>query len=137
MKKALVAVVVLVAAGGLYWLLRSDAAETNASAAGSAALARPALAVELGDATRMPMADVITVVGNLEGDASVEVSSKVAGRLEEVAVRIGDRVTKGGVLARVEARELQEQVRQAEASFEVARATVRQREADLKFAQTN
>jgi len=137
MKKALVALVVLVAAGGLYWLLHGDAAETNASAAGSAALARPALAVELGDATRTAMADVITVVGNLEGDASVEVSSKVAGRLEEVAVRIGDRVAKGGVLARVESRELQEQVRQAEASFEVARATVRQREADLKFAQTN
>ena len=137
MKKALVALVVLVAAGGLYWLLHSDAAETNASAAGSAALARPALAVELGDATRTAMADVITVVGNLEGDASVEVSSKVAGRLEEVAVRIGDRVAKGGVLARVESRELQEQVHQAEASFEVARATVRQREADLKFAQTN
>ena len=137
MKKALVALVVLVAAGGLYWLLHGDAAETNASAAGSAALARPALAVELGDATRTAMADVITVVGNLEGDASVEVSSKVAGRLEEVAVRIGDRVAKGGVLARVESRELQEQVHQAEASFEVARATVRQREADLKFAQTN
>ena len=59
------------------------------------------------------------------------------GRLEEVAVRIGDRVAKGALLARVEAREIQEQVKQAQASFEVARATVRQREADLKFAQTN
>jgi RND family efflux transporter MFP subunit len=137
MKKALVALVVLLAAGGLYWFLRSDVAETGASAAGSAALARPALAVELGDASRTAMADVVTVVGNLEGQASVEVASKVSGRLEEVAVRIGDRVTKGGLLARVEARELQEQVHQAEASFEVARATVRQREADLKFAQTN
>ena len=59
------------------------------------------------------------------------------GRLEEVAVRIGDRVAKGGMLARVESREIAEQVRQADASFDVARATVRQREADLKFAQTN
>ena len=64
-------------------------------------------------------------------------ASKVNGRLEDVAVRIGDRVAKGGVLARVEAREIHEQVHQAEASFDVARATVRQREADLKFAQTN
>jgi RND family efflux transporter MFP subunit len=136
MKKALVALVVLVAAAGAWWFLRADAG-TNASAAGGAALARPALAVELGDVMRAPMADVVTVVGNLEGDASVEVSSKVNGRLEEVAVRIGDRVAKGSVLARVESRELEEQVRQAEASFEVGRATVRQREADLKFAQTN
>jgi RND family efflux transporter MFP subunit len=95
------------------------------------------MTVELGSATRGTMADVVAVVGNLEGQASVDVSSKVNGRLEEVAVRIGDRVTRGSLLARVESREIGEQVRQAEASFDVARATVRQREADLKFAQTN
>jgi RND family efflux transporter MFP subunit len=136
MKKVLLALVVLLVVGGSYWLLRGDSAETGASAAGSA-LARPALAVELGTAARAVMTDVVTVVGNLEGQASVEISSKVNGRLEEVTVRIGDRVVMGGVLARVDARELQQQVHQAEASFEVARATVRQREADLKFSQTN
>jgi RND family efflux transporter MFP subunit len=83
------------------------------------------------------MADLVTVVGSLEGEATVEVSSKVNGRLEDVVVRIGDRVAKGALLARVEAREIQEQVNQAQASFEVARATVKQREADLKFAQTS
>ena len=137
MKKALVALGVVVAVVAGWWLTRGSAAEPGAAAAGSGALARPALAVELAPVTRSPMADIIAVVGNLEGQASVEVSSKVNGRLEEVAVRIGDRVAKGGLLARVEAREIQEQVRQAEASFDVARATVRQREADLKFAQTN
>lgn len=137
MKKALVALGVVVAVVAGWWLTRGSAAEPGAAAAGSGALARPALAVELAPVTRSAMADIIAVVGNLEGQASVEVSSKVNGRLEEVAVRIGDRVAKGGLLARVEAREIQEQVRQAEASFDVARATVRQREADLKFAQTN
>jgi len=52
-------------------------------------------------------------------------------------VRLGDSVRKGQVLAVLDDREIREQVRQAEASFEVARATIRQREADLKFAETN
>ena len=135
MKKVVIAVVAVVAAAGLYWMLRGESAAPGAAAA--TPTGRPTMAVELGTATRGAMSDLVTVVGNLEGQASVDVSSKVNGRLEEVAVRIGDRVTKGGILARVESREITEQVRQAEASFDVARATVRQREADLKFAQTN
>lgn len=136
MKKVVIALVALMFAGGLYWTLR-DGSAPGAAAAGGAAAGRATLAVELGTATRAVMSDLVTVVGNLEGQATVDVSSKVNGRLEEVAVRIGDRVQKGGILARVESREITEQVRQADASFDVARATVRQREADLKFAQTN
>jgi RND family efflux transporter MFP subunit len=135
MKRVVIAVVTLSVLAGAAWLVWGRSAET--AAAGSVAPARPALTVELGSASRGSMSDIVAVVGSLEGQASVEVSSKVNGRLEEVAVRIGDRVTRGSVLAKVESRELQEQVRQAEASFDVARATVRQREADLKFAQTN
>jgi RND family efflux transporter MFP subunit len=135
MKRIVLAVVALSVLAGAAWLVWGRSAET--AAAGSAAPARPTLTVDLGSASRGSMADIVAVVGSLEGQASVEVSSKVSGRLEDVAVRIGDRVARGGVLARVESRELQEQVRQAEASFDVARATVRQREADLKFAQTN
>jgi RND family efflux transporter MFP subunit len=136
MKKVVLAVVAVVVLAGFGWLVWGRSANTGAAAATSAP-ARPTLTVELGATSRGSMSDVVTVVGNLEGQASVEVSSKVNGRLEDVAVRIGDRVEKGGLLAKVEAREIQEQVRQAEASFEVGRATVRQREADLKFSQTN
>ncbi|MBL8143453.1 MAG: efflux RND transporter periplasmic adaptor subunit, partial [Acidobacteria bacterium] len=46
-------------------------------------------------------------------------------------------VSRGSLIALVEDREIREQVKQAEASFDVSRATIRQREADLKFAQTN
>ena len=52
-------------------------------------------------------------------------------------MRLGDRVSRGQTLAKVEDREILEQVKQAQASFEVAAATIRQREADLKLAQTN
>jgi RND family efflux transporter MFP subunit len=83
------------------------------------------------------MTESMTVVGNLIGAATVEAVPKVSGRLESVSVRLGDRVTRGQRLAKVEDRELLEQVKQAEASYEVAAATIRQREADLRLAQTN
>jgi RND family efflux transporter MFP subunit len=54
-----------------------------------------------------------------------------------VSVRLGDRVNRGQTIATVEDREIQEQVNQAKASFDVSAATIRQREADLRLAQTN
>jgi RND family efflux transporter MFP subunit len=136
MKKVVLVLVTLSVLAGASWFVWGRSGDSDA-AASSAAPARPTMTVEVGTVERGAMADLVTVVGSLEGQATVDVSSKVSGRLEEVAVRIGDRVAKGGLIARVEGREIQEQVRQAEASFDVARATVRQREADLKFAQTN
>jgi HlyD family secretion protein len=52
-------------------------------------------------------------------------------------VRLGDRVSQGQRLAKIEDQEILEQVKQAQASFDVSAATIRQREADLKLAQTN
>lgn len=98
---------------------------------------RQPMTVELAQVSRAPVAEQITVVGNLVGAATVEVISRVNGRLESVNVRIGDRVSQGTLLAKVEDREIREQVKQAEASHEVAQATIRQREADLKFAESN
>ena len=95
------------------------------------------MTVELAPAKRASMSESLSVVGNLIGAATVEAVPKVAGRLETVSVRLGDRVSRGQRLAKVEDREIVEQVNQAQASFQVSAATVRQREADLKLAQTN
>jgi RND family efflux transporter MFP subunit len=98
---------------------------------------RVPMTVEVAATRRETVSEQVSVVGNLIGAATVEVVPKVSGRLRTITVQLGDRVRKGQVIARVEDQEVREQVRQAEASFEVARATVRQREADLKFAETN
>ncbi len=104
---------------------------------GGRQMGRPPLTVELATPARGPISEYLTVVGNLIGDATVAVVPKTAGRLDAVYVRLGDRVTIGQRLGRIEDREIVEQVKQAEAAFEVGSATIRQREADLKFAQTN
>ena len=95
------------------------------------------MTVEMASVKRADMSTEVTVVGNLIGRATVEAGPKVTGRLESVSVRMGDRVSRGQMLAKVEDRELQEQVKQAKASFDVSAATIRQREADLRLAQTN
>ena len=98
---------------------------------------RAPLTVELGQVSRQVLSDTITVVGNLVGDATVSVAPRAAGRLQEISVRLGDRVSRGQRIAKIEDFELVEQVKQAEAAQEVSLATIRQREADLKLAQTN
>jgi HlyD family secretion protein len=93
--------------------------------------------VELAKVTRASLADEITVVGNLIGEATVSVVPRTAGRLQDVYVRLGDRVSRGQRLAKIEDFEIVEQVKQAEAAQEVSLATIRQREADLQLARTN
>ena len=98
---------------------------------------RMPMTVEVGAVKRADMSQRLTVVGNLIGAATVETVPKVSGRLEAVSVRMGDRVSRGQRLAKIEDRELLEQIKQAKASFDVTAATIRQREADLRLAQTN
>lgn len=98
---------------------------------------RAPLTVELGQVTRASIDQEIMVVGNLVGDATVSVAPRAAGRLEAVHVRLGDRVSRGQRLAKIEDFELLEQVKQAEAAQEVSEATIRQREAELSVAEQN
>jgi HlyD family secretion protein len=151
-------ILVCVIAGGVYYARRGDNAQASEQAAGGQGRGgggfggggfggfggggfgggqRLPMTVELASVKRADMASAITVVGNLIGAATVEAVPKVAGRLESVSVRLGDRVNRGQTIAKIEDREIQEQVKQAQASYDVSAATIRQREADLKLALTN
>jgi RND family efflux transporter MFP subunit len=105
--------------------------------AGRAGGGRGQLTVELAPVVHAAVNRELAVVGNLIGDQTVSVVPKTAGRLQEIAVKLGDRVSRGQRIAKIEDQEILEQVRQAEAAFEVAKATIRQREADLALAKTN
>ena len=118
---------------GTAWWRRRLPLEASA-AASSAGRRSPSSSSK---ASRATIQAEITVVGNLIGQATVAVSPRAAGRLESVNVRLGDRVTRGQRIAKIEDFDIQEQVKQAEAAQQVSEATIRQREADLKLAQTN
>src|SRR6188768_791747 len=98
---------------------------------------RGPMTVELAKVSRTSLSDEITVVGNLIGDATVSVVPRAAGRLQDISVRLGDRVSRGMRIAKIEDFEIVEQVKQAEAAQEVSLATIRQREADLQLAETS
>lgn len=97
---------------------------------------RPSLTVDTAAATRGEIIEYITVVGNLVGQSTVDVVPRVAGRIDSLTAKLGDRVTRGQQIAKIEDRELQQQVKQAEQSLEVNRATVKQRESDLQLRKT-
>jgi membrane fusion protein, multidrug efflux system len=98
---------------------------------------RPPMTVEVAKVSRGNISAYITVVGNLIGQATVDVAPKAGGRLRSVNVKLGDQVRRGQVIAKIDDQELLEQVNQAEASHQVAEAGVRRSEADLSLALTN
>lgn len=100
------------------------------------AFGRQPMAVELAAAHKSTISQQVTVVGNLIGEATVSVVPRTAGRLQTISVKLGDRVTRGTKIAQIEDFDIVEQVKQAEAAEQVSAATIRQREADLKRAET-
>jgi RND family efflux transporter MFP subunit len=98
---------------------------------------RVPMTVEVGPIKKGDLSAHLTVVGNLIADQTVDVAPKTGGRLERVTVQLGDRVRRNQVLAKIEDREIVEQVRQAQSALDVSKATIRQREADLKVAEVN
>lgn len=74
--------------------------------------------------------------GRLEA-TEVDVASKIAGRLDAVLAREGDRVEAGAVVARLDAAELGAQVRAAEAQVEQARRALEQSQAGMRKSRAD
>lgn len=136
MRKWIIVLVLAVAAGVGYFAFAPASSGTSGAVA-KKGFGRQPLTVGVTAATRQPLQETVQVVGSLIGAATVEVVPQAAGRLLTISVRLGDPVTRGQRIAQLDDRELREQLRQAEASFEVGQATIRQRDADLSFARTN
>lgn len=145
--RKLVVIVIIVACAGVAGFLafgRNGApaasggtAATGAPGGGRGGPARSPMTVEFAAVSRTALSEQVLLVGNLIGAATVEVVPKVNGRLQTVNVRLGDPVRRGQLIAKVEDSELREQVRAAEASYQVSQASIRQREADQRLAKTN
>jgi RND family efflux transporter MFP subunit len=151
MKKLVVAGLLVAGAAATYYYTTRTGAAAGTPAAGSGSgsgsgaaggamgrggSGRPALTVDTAAATRGEIVEYISVVGNLIGQSTVDVVPRVAGRIDSLTAKLGDRVNRGQVVAKIEDRELQQQVKQAEQSLEVNRATVKQRQSDLNLRKT-
>src|SRR5262245_26724462 len=68
---------------------------------GGGGFGRQPLTVETTTARKQSVSEQVTVVGNLIGEATVSVVPRANGRLEDVFVRLGDRVTKGQRIAKL------------------------------------
>src|SRR4051812_695982 len=74
----------------------------GAQGAGGRGGGRGQLTVELAPVVHAPVNRELAVVGNLIGDQTVSVVPKTAGRLEQITVKLGDRVSRGQRIAKIE-----------------------------------
>jgi len=74
----------------------------------------------------------LEVVGEIRPFDEVDISSEVAGRVDEVRAEVGDRVEKGYALVRLEARTFELAVRQADAGLAAAKASLDLAERELE-----
>jgi HlyD family secretion protein len=73
----------------------------------------------------------VTATGNLRPTNQVQVGSEVSGRIDRVLVDVNDQVARGQVLAQINTDVIQDQIKQAEANLNAARASVAQAGATL------
>ncbi|MGM0739904.1 MAG: efflux RND transporter periplasmic adaptor subunit, partial [Bacteroidota bacterium] len=72
-----------------------------------------------------------TLTGSVRARNQTDIYPQISAPVLEVSANNGDQVREGDVLVRLRDVEAREQLRQAEAGYEIARAQVRQAEADL------
>ncbi len=75
----------------------------------------PAVKVQVVTARKGPITRLVTAAGKLQAATEVKLSSNISGDLLGLEIREGDRVKKGQVLGRIDARRYDEQVRQQQA----------------------
>ena len=123
---ASVAAVVLLGGGAFAWKAKSPSPAANGASTSKAA-PRPLelIAAEVHTIKPRGLVDVVRFTGTTQPIDQTIVKSRVAGRLAEVLVREGDRVTEGQVLARFETTELQAKVNERQSALEAARADAR------------
>jgi len=106
-------VILLLVAGG-WWYRRVQAAKANKPLLQTAKEERP------------PVTLTVSAQGTIRPYEIVDVKSKAAGKVIQMAVEVGDRVKKGQLICRIDPSDVQTVVNQAQADLDAALARVQQ-----------
>lgn len=93
--------------------------------------------VEVITVGRSPSKSGLVLPGNIQATTEAPILARADGYVKHRLVDIGDRVRAGQLLAQIEAPELDEQVRQAEANVQQARAALEQAQANLQQGKSD
>ena len=100
------------------------------------ALAGRTVTVEVAALQRRDLLPQFSFSANLEAIWSTDVSAKADGRIDQLLVEEGDKVTAGMVIARLDTNELAAQVMQADGQVLQAKATLEQNELNFRRMDT-
>src|SRR5436190_14112996 len=119
-------IVAVVAAGIGFWFGQQQpaggAAANKIAVAPSVAPAGAGVAVEATKVVRLALPQGITAVGSLRSDESVTLRPEVAGRINAIHFREGERVSKGAPLVKLDPSVTEAEAQQARANFTLAKA---------------
>jgi len=126
-------------AGGARWASQRQAGKTPTAPTAAVVPTIELAASDVFTARTQTLSLGIAVSGALKASQSAIVKARVAGELQELSVREGDRVQAGQVIARIEPIEYQARVRQAQQQADAAKAQVdiAQRQFDNNQALVN
>ena len=131
------ALVAALALAGYYYGYLPRQQREQVLAAESHAAAESLPVVNVVKVTRSSTKGNLVLPGNIQAVAEAPVLARSSGYVKKRYVDIGDRVKQGDVLADIEAPELLQQIRQAEAVVEQSNAAVQQAEAALAQGRSN
>ncbi len=123
----LILVLALLAAGALRLISARQAQKAELAAQQLAAQVPAVLELAAADVLRVQTLELVqslAIAGPLRASNSAFVKARVAGELQGLVLREGDRVSAGQVVARIDATESQARLRQAQQQAEAARAQV-------------
>ncbi|MDK2972727.1 MAG: hypothetical protein PWP23_2482 [Candidatus Sumerlaeota bacterium] len=82
------------------------------------------VAVEVSPITRGSIKEVRRLTGTLTAARQGDVAPKISGRIEELSVDLGDKVSRGDLIARLDSDELEQAYLEAKSDLEVAKANL-------------
>ncbi|MFO7783856.1 MAG: efflux RND transporter periplasmic adaptor subunit [Thermodesulfobacteriota bacterium] len=132
MKKSIIMSVFLALLGLLGWQVYTKV--TSPGSGEGPVRERPAVAVEIQTASTGTIRDVGVFTGTLHPRSRFVVAPKISGRLEKLPVHVGDRIEPGKLVAVLDQGEYAQQVDQARAELQVARAQLEESRSALEIA---